>query len=179
MENKRKLTLVIEPDPILHQIATKVENIDNEVNEILDGMIEIMGQFDGIGLAAPQVGLSKRMLVIDAETIAREEKLPIPTQQYIKIINPEIIEVSKETCIKEEGCLSLPTIYYNVERPEKIRIKYFTENGNEAFIDADGLLARCIEHEIDHLNGKIFIDYVGPLKRKLALNKLKKMKPTK
>ena len=96
---------------------------------------------------------------------------------YLKIINPEIISVSTETCIKEEGCLSLPTIYYNVERPERICIKYQNENGKELTLDTDGLLARCIEHEIDHLNGKIFIDYVGPLKRKLALNKLKKMKP--
>ncbi len=177
MENKKKLTLVIEPDSLLHQISANVEKIDDELNEIMDGMIEIMGKFDGIGLAAPQVGLLKRMIVIDAETIAREEKLPLPNERYLKIINPEIISVSTETCIKEEGCLSLPTIYYNVERPERICIKYQNENGKELTLDTDGLLARCIEHEIDHLNGKIFIDYVGPLKRKLALNKLKKMKP--
>ena len=177
MENKKKLTLVIEPDSLLHQTSVMVEKIDTELNEIMDSMIDIMGRFDGIGLAGPQVGILKRMIVIDAETIAREEKLPLPKKRYMKIINPEILSVSTETCIKEEGCLSLPTIYYNVERPERICIKYQDENGKEESIDADGLLARCIEHEIDHLNGKIFIDYVGPLKRKLALNKLKKMKP--
>ncbi|MBR4316561.1 MAG: peptide deformylase [Alphaproteobacteria bacterium] len=179
METKRKLTLVIEPDPILHQVSEEVKEITSDLNDILDEMASIMGQFDGIGLAAPQVGILKRMIIIDAETIAREDKIPLPKERYLKIINPEIIEVSRETCLKEEGCLSLPTIYYTVERPEKIRIKYFNEKGEELHLDADGLLARCIEHEIDHLNGKIFIDYVGPLKRKLAISKLKKMKPRK
>ncbi|MCR5506855.1 MAG: peptide deformylase [bacterium] len=179
MDNKQKLTLVIEPDPILHQISEKVENITADLDDILNEMADIMGQFDGIGLAAPQVGILKRMIIIDAETIAREEKTSLPEKRYLKIINPEIIEVSKETCLKEEGCLSLPTIYYTVERPEKITIKYFDESGKETKLSANGLLARCIEHEIDHLNGKIFIDYVGPMKRKLALSKLRKMKPRK
>ncbi|MBR1544493.1 MAG: peptide deformylase [Alphaproteobacteria bacterium] len=179
MANEKKLTLVIEPDSILHQISEKVENITNDLDDTLNEMAHIMEQFDGIGLAGPQVGILKRIIIIDAETIAREEKLPLPKKRYLKIINPEIIEVSKETCLKEEGCLSLPTIYYTVERPEKITIKYFDEGGQELTLSADGLLARCIEHEIDHLNGKIFIDYVGPLKRKLALTKLKKMKPRK
>ncbi len=179
MEIDKNLILVIEPDPILHQISEKIKDVTPELNTILDKMCKIMEQFDGIGLAAPQVGILKRMIVIDAETIAREEKLPLPQKKYIKIINPEIISVSKETCIKEEGCLSLPTIYYTVERPEKISIKYFDESGKELNLDAGGLLARCIEHEIDHLNGKIFTDYVSPLKRKLAITKLKKMKPKK
>ncbi len=179
MENTKKLTLVIEPDPILHQIATKVENITDEIDETLNEMAKIMEQFDGIGLAGPQVGVQKQIIIIDAETIAREDKVELPKERYLKIINPEIISVSKETCLKEEGCLSLPTIYYTVERPEKIYIKYLNEKGKEIKLDADGLLARCIEHEIDHLKGKVFIDYVGPLKRKLALSKLKKMKPRK
>ena len=179
MENTKKLTLIIEPDPILHQIATKVDNITDEIDAILNEMANIMGKFDGIGLAGPQVGIQKQIIIIDAETIAREDKVSLPKERYIKIINPEIISVSKETCIKEEGCLSLPTIYYNVERPESICIKYQNEKGEEIRLDANGLLARCIEHEIDHLKGKVFIDYVGPLKRKLALSKLKKMKPRK
>ncbi len=179
METDKNLILVIEPDPILHQVSEKIEEITSELNNTLDKMCKIMEQFDGIGLAAPQVGILKRMIVIDVETIAREEKQPLPPKRYIKIINPEIVSMSKETCIKEEGCLSLPTIYYTVERPEKISIKYFDENGKELNLEADGLLARCIEHEIDHLNGKIFTDYVSPLKRKIALTKLKKMKPKK
>ena len=177
MSIKKNLSLVIEPDPILHQIAKPVEKITPELNEIFNQMAEIMSKFDGIGLAAPQVGLSKEIIIIDAETIAREEKLTLPSERYIKIINPEIIEVSKETCIKEEGCLSLPTIYYSVERPASIRVKFFNEEGEEIILEADGLLARCIEHEIDHLKGKVFIDYVSPLKKKIALSKLKKMKP--
>ena len=179
MENKKKLTLVIDPDPILHQIANPVKNITPELDDIFNQMANIMGRFDGIGLAGPQVGLSQRIVIIDAGTIATEDKLPPPPEKYMKIINPEIIEMSKETCVREEGCLSLPTIYYNVERPCSIRVKYLNEKGEEIHLDATGLLARCIEHEIDHLNGKVFIDYVSPFKKRLAMSKLKKMKPTK
>ncbi len=179
MDNNKNLTLIIEPDEILHQKAKKIEKIDNKYNEIFDEMAKIMNRFDGIGLAGPQVGISEQIIIIDAETIAIEEKQSIPKTKYLKIINPEIISLSSEKCTKEEGCLSLPTIYYNVERPSSIKIKFQNENNEEIILETDGLLARCIQHEIDHLNGKVFIDYVSPLKRKLALSKLKKMKPKK
>ena len=176
MENNKKLTLVIDPDPILHQKTSKVENITPELNEIFDEMADIMLKFQGIGLAGPQVGLSQQIIIIDAETIAIEDGKIAPQERFLKILNPEIIEASKEICTREEGCLSLPTIYYNVDRPESIKVKFQNENGEEIILETDGLLARCLQHEIDHLNGKVFIDYVGPLKKRLAVSKLKKMK---
>lgn len=179
MENKKKLTLIIDPDPILHQKAGRIENITPELNEIFDEMAEIMLKFQGIGLAGPQVGLSQQIIIIDAETIANEDGQIVPKEKFLKILNPEIIEVSKETCTREEGCLSLPTIYYNVNRPEKIKVKFQNEIGEDIILETDGLLARCLQHEIDHLNGKVFIDYVSSLKKHLAISKLKKMKPKK
>ena len=176
MGNTEKLTIVIEPDPILHQISKEVESFDENINNLLDKMAEIMEKFDGLGLAAPQVGILQRIIIIDAEIIANEEKKPLPKTRYLKIINPTVLEVSKKTCTIEEGCLSLPAIYYSIERPEEISIEYFDEQGKKHTLKANGLLARCIQHEIDHLNGKIFTDYTSSLKRKLALTKLKKIK---
>lgn len=176
LKKKNTITLYTEPDPILRQPTTKVDKITNDLLETFDDMAEIMEHFDGIGLAGPQIGLLKKIIIIDAETIAREDKCPLPSKRYLKIINPEIISVSKELCTKEEGCLSVPTIYYEIERPKQISISYTDEMGNSVKLEADGLLARCIEHELDHLDGKLFIDYLSPLKKKLVSKKLKKMK---
>ncbi|MGN0929607.1 MAG: peptide deformylase [Alphaproteobacteria bacterium] len=176
LKKKKTITLYTEPDPILRQPTTKVDEITAELLETFDDMADIMTRFDGIGLAGPQIGLLKKIIIIDAETIAKEDKLPLPSKRYLKIINPKIISVSKELCKKEEGCLSVPTIYYEIERPKQISISYTDENGKNIQLDADGLLARCIEHELDHLDGKLFIDYLSSLKKRLVSNKLKKMK---
>ena len=165
-KSKKTITLYTEPDPILRQPTTKVEKITDE----------LLQTFDGIGLAGPQIGLLKKVIIIDAETIAREDKCPLPSKRYIKIINPEILSVSKELCKKEEGCLSVPTIYYEIERPKQITISYTDETGKSTTLEADGLLARCIEHELDHLDGKLFIDYLSPLKKRLVSKKLQKLK---
>ena len=175
MENK-KLSLVIEPDISLHQKSSKVEKITPEIVSVFDEMAEIMAEFDGIGLAGVQVGIQKQIIIIDAGTIAGEMHETAPAERYLKIINPEIVKVSEEKCVMEEGCLSLPSIFYDVERPKEVTIKYMNEKGETKELSASGLLARCIEHEIDHLNGKVFIDYVGSLKRTLAIKKLKKIK---
>ena len=175
-KNKRTITLYTEPDPILRKPTTEVEQITDELLQTFDDMAQIMERFDGIGLAGPQIGLLKKIILIDAQTIAREDKLPIPSTRYIKLINPEIISVSKELCKKEEGCLSVPTIYYEVERPKQITISYTDEEGRRTELEADGLLARCIEHEMDHLNGILFIDYLSPLKKRLISKKLQKLK---
>lgn len=175
MENK-KLSLVIEPDITLHQKSAKVEKVTPEIVAMFDDMAEIMSEFDGIGLAGVQVGVQKQIIIIDAGTIAAEMHEVAPAERYLKIINPEIIRVSDEKCVMEEGCLSLPSIFYDVERPTEITIKYMNEKGETKELSAGGLLARCIEHEIDHLNGKVFIDYVGSLKRTLAIQKLRKIK---
>ena len=174
--NKKPITLCIEPDPILRKPTTPVDQITDDLLDLFDDMIKIMGQFDGIGLAGPQVGCLKKIIVIDAETIAKEEGQTLPSKRYLKLINPKILSVSKELCVKEEGCLSVPTIYYEIERPKSIKISYTDENGKNIELEADGLLARCIEHEIDHLNGKLFIDYLSSLKKKLIINKLRKIK---
>lgn len=175
-KNKKTITLYTEPDPILRQPTTKVDKITENLLETFNDMAELMQNFDGIGLAGPQIGLLKKVIIIDAETIAREDKCPLPSKRYIKIINPEIISVSKELCKKEEGCLSVPTIYYEIERPQKISISYTDETGKSVTLEADGLLARCIEHELDHLDGKLFIDYLSPLKKRLVSKKLQKLK---
>lgn len=178
MESK-KLSLVIEPDIRLHQVSSKVEEITPGLSAIFDEMAEIMSEYDGIGLAGVQVGIQKQIIIIDAGTIAMETRQKAPAERYLKIINPEIISVSEEKCFIEEGCLSLPSIFYDVERPSSISIRYTNEKGEKKELSADGLLARCIEHEIDHLNGKVFTDYVGSLKRTLAIKKLKKIKSGK
>ena len=175
----KQLTLVIETNEKLHQKTKKLKEIPADILETFDTMAEIMGKFDGIGLAGPQVGLDYSIAIIDAETIAFEEKKETPKEKYLKLINPEITFFSEEICTYEEGCLSLPTIYYKVDRPKTITLKYLDEKGNTKELTADGLLSRCIQHEVDHLNGKIFTDYVSALKRKLALNKLKKIKISK
>ncbi len=177
MQNESKLLkIVLEPDPILHKVCNPVEHIDDITKDQLRQMTEIMSKLDCIGLAAPQVGLLKRMIVIDVETIAIEDKLPKPPQKYLKLINPEILKMSPDTSVREEGCLSLPSLYYKIERANSIELKYLNEQGEEINISADGLLARCIEHEIDHLNGKVLLDYISPLKKKFAIKKLIKIK---
>jgi peptide deformylase len=173
---KKPLTLYIEPDPTLRKPTTKVDTITPELLNLFEDMIEIMGKFEGIGLAGPQIGCLKKIIVIDAETIAQEDGKQLPTKRFLKLINPEIISVSKKLCKREEGCLSVPTIYYEVERPEEVKISYMDEDGITQELETDGLLARCILHELDHLNGKLFIDYLSSLKKRLILNKLKKIK---
>ena len=165
-----KLKIVIEPDDILHQKAKEITTVDDETLDQISQMCYLMTSSQGIGLAANQVGLLKRMLVVDAKTIAMEDKSPAPKDDYLVLINPKIVKVSKETCIKEEGCLSLPSLFYNIERPSEITVEYTDRQGQRNLLNTGGLLARCIEHEIDHLDGKIILDYISPLK------KLKKIK---
>lgn len=175
METK-KLTIVIEPDPILHKTALPVEKITLDLLDELEQMTSIMTSLQGIGLAGPQVGLLKRIIVIDVATIAREDKVKPPSEKFLKLINPEILSFSKETCVREEGCLSLPTLFYDIKRPSSIKLKYTNTKGDEIIVDMDGLLARCVEHEIDHLDGKIILDYISPLRKHMAIRKLQKIK---
>ncbi len=154
------------PHPVLKQKAEPVAKIDDEIKKILSNMLETMYDAPGIGLAAPQIGISKRMLVLD---ISENKDNP-----YI-IINPEIIWKSDEVNIYQEGCLSVPEQYADVVRPEKIKLKYQNIDGKEQIIEADGLLATCIQHEMDHLNGVLFIDHLSRLKRNMLVKKLKKL----
>ena len=161
--------IVIEPDPILRKKSESLEKVDDEVRKLLDDMLETMYAAPGIGLAAVQVGILKRIIVIDISK-DKEKKTPL------FLINPEIISRSKKTSVYEEGCLSLPGHFAEIERPAECQVKFIDYDGKEKELVADGLLATCIQHEVDHLNGVLFIDYLSKLKKDMIVKKLIKQK---
>ena len=161
--------ILTEPDPILRKKCEPLEKVDTETKKLMDDMLETMYAAPGIGLAAIQVGILKRLVVIDISK-GEEEKKPI------FLINPQIIHQSKKTSIYEEGCLSLPGQFAEIERPAECILKYIDYNGKEKELKADGLLATCVQHEIDHLNGILFIDYLSKLKKDMIIKKLVKQK---
>ena len=161
--------IVIEPDPILREKSVKLEKVDDELRALLDDMLETMYAAPGIGLAAVQIGILKRLIVID---ISKDQEKKSP----LFLINPEIIFKSKKTSIHEEGCLSLPGHFAEIERPAECQVKFIDYNGKKKELQANGLLATCIQHEIDHLNGILFIDYLSKLKKDMIVKKLIKHK---
>ena len=161
--------IVIEPDPILRKKSKPVEKVNSEIRKLLDEMLETMYAAPGIGLAAVQVGILSRLIVID---ISKDDEKKKP----LFLINPEINFKSKNTSIHEEGCLSLPGHYAEIERPAECLISYIDYNGNKKQLNAKGLLSTCIQHEIDHLNGVLFIDYLSKLKKDMIIKKLIKQK---
>jgi peptide deformylase len=165
------LKLVVAPDPRLEKKALPVERVDAAVGQLMDDMLETMYATRGVGLAAPQVGVSLRVITVDVADTEKGEK-PAPMQ----LANPEIIWASDETAICQEGCLSLPDFYEEVERPAKVKIKALNRQGKEIELAAEGLLAVCLQHEIDHLNGKIFVDHISRTKRDIIIRKLQKNK---
>ena len=161
--------IIIEPDPILRKKCEPLEKMDANTKKLMDDMLETMYQAPGIGLAAVQIGILKRLVVID---ISKDEEKKNP----IFLINPEIINLSEQTSVYEEGCLSLPGQFAEVERPAECILKYIDYYGKEKELKADGLLATCIQHEVDHLNGILFIDYLSKLKKDMIIKKLVKKK---
>lgn len=159
--------LIILPDPILRQVSDPVERIDEAVRAFAEDMLETMYDAPGIGLAAIQVGVPRRMLVID---LAKEEEPKAPQV----FINPEIVATSDEPSLYEEGCLSIPEYYAEVERPAALTVRYQDLDGKTRELVADGLLATCLQHEIDHLNGVLFIDHISKLKRDMVIRKFTK-----
>jgi len=159
-----KLKILEFPDPRLRTRATPVEVIDDELRKLIADMFETMYDAPGIGLAATQVDVHKRMLVTDVS--------PDKSEPYV-LINPEIIEKDGVT-VTDEGCLSVPGYYDSVERAEQIRVRFLDRDGNEVEMEARGLLAVCIQHEIDHLDGKLFVDYLSEAKRQRVRKKLEK-----
>jgi peptide deformylase len=157
------------PDPRLQAVSLDVEKVDDEIRTLVDDMIDSMYAAEGIGLAAIQIGVAKRVLVID---IDQKDGKKNP-QAYI---NPKITWASEETAVYEEGCLSVPEIWDDVERPARIKAEYLDRDGNKHEIEADGLMATCLQHEMDHLNGVLFIDHLSRLKRSMAVKKLTKAK---
>ena len=160
--------LIILPDPLLRELSKPVERFDDQLRKFAGDMFDTMYDAPGIGLAAIQVGEPLRMLVID---LAKEDA---PKEPHV-FINPEIVASSDERSVYEEGCLSIPDYYAEVERPATITVKYFDADGKEKSMEADGLMATCLQHEIDHLNGVLFIDHISKLKRDMVIKKFKKL----
>ncbi|HEX5263863.1 MAG TPA: peptide deformylase [Phenylobacterium sp.] len=159
--------ILVVPDPILKKVSTPVEAVDDDLRALMDDMLETMYAAPGIGLAAIQIGVPKRVIVMD---ISRQEDPPEP--RYF--VNPEILWASEETLPYEEGCLSVPEIYDEVERPARVKLRYLNYKGEAVEEDAEGLFAVCIQHEMDHLDGVLFIDHLSRLKREQAVKKVKK-----
>ena len=160
------------PDPRLQAVSTDVVNVDAEIRKLVDDMAESMYEASGIGLAAVQVGVPKRVIVIDLD---QKEGKKNPRA----FINPKILWASEETAVFEEGCLSVPEIWDDVERPARIKAEYLDRDGVKQTLEADGMLATCLQHEMDHLNGVLFIDHLSRLKRSMAIKKLTKAKKLK
>jgi peptide deformylase len=168
------LQIYVAPHPVLKKIAEPVERVTDNHRKLMDDMLETMYVTDGIGLAAPQVGVSQRIIVMDLDQPKGEED---PQKRRVNprfFVNPEIVWESEDLRVYNEGCLSVPGQYADVTRPDKVRIKFLDYNGKAQEIEADGLLATCIQHEMDHLNGILFVDHLSSLKRDILMRKLKK-----
>jgi peptide deformylase len=165
------LPILTAPDPALKKISQPVKQVDASVRKLMDDMLETMYRAPGIGLAAPQVGVLKRVIVLD---LAREGEEPQP----LRLANPEIVWVSDDDATYNEGCLSVPEHYADVVRPAACRVKYLDQDNKQQEIAAEGLLATCLQHEIDHLDGILFVDHLTALKRNIILRKLLKAKKT-
>lgn len=164
-----KLKVYEYPHPVLKQKAEKVAGVDDELRQLFDDMLETMYAENGCGLAAPQVGVSKRVVVID---ITHEGEEPSP----LYLANPEIVWSSEETAVCEEGCLSVPEMRAEVERPASVKIRYLDYHGNECEMLAEDFLAVAAQHELDHLDGILYIDKISRLKRQMLLKKLEKLR---
>lgn len=163
-------TILLHPDPRLRKPAESVTTVTDELRAVAQDMLTTMYEAPGIGLAAPQIGLSIRLIVMDC--VKDPEAAPRP----MVLFNPEVVWSSDERSTYEEGCLSIPEQYAEVERPSEVRVRWMAEDGSTQEEHFSGLWATCVQHEIDHLNGRLFIDYLTPLKRQLITRKMEKLK---
>ncbi len=161
------LTILEVPNPLLKKKSEPVAEVNADIRKLTDDMLETMYKAPGVGLAAPQVGILKRIVVID---VTRDDE---PKRPY-RMINPVILERSETHVMHDEGCLSVPDQYAEVERAETVTVRYTDENGKEQTLNADGLLAIAIQHELDHLEGKLFIDYLSKVKRDMIIRRVEK-----
>ena len=166
------LEIIKEPNPILRKEADNVLNVDDDIRKLMDNMLETMYQAPGIGLAAPQVGILKKVIVID---LSKDDE---PKKPFF-IVNPKIIWKSEELSSREEGCLSIPGHFAEVVRPKKCKLQYLDYNGKKQEVEADDLLSTCIQHEVDHCDGVLFIDYLSKLKKDMIIKRLIKAKQEK
>lgn len=160
------IPIVMLPDPVLRAVADPVTEVTDGVRQLLDDMAETMYDAPGIGLAAPQINLSQRLIVMDCGSDDAPE--------LYKMVNPEIVSRSDELSILEEGCLSIPDQTADVQRPASVDVRYIDVNGSEQMLTCDGLLGACVQHEIDHLNGVLFIDHISRLKRDMIVRRVMK-----
>ena len=163
--------IITEPDKILRQISSTVENVGDKERKIMDDMLETMYGANGIGLAAIQIGIPKRIIVIDLKV--KNKKTPL------YFVNPIIKNKDNLKSTYEEGCLSVPNQFAEIDRPKKCDVEYLDYNGEKKILNAEGLLATCIQHEMDHLEGILFIDYLSKLKKSMIIKKLSKSKSTR
>lgn len=166
------LPILVAPNPVLKTKAKPVDAVDDEIRQLMEDMLETMYNARGIGLAAPQIGVSKRVLVMD---VSKEDEDPKP----ICMANPEIVWASQEEELREEGCLSLPEQYAEVVRPLAVRVRYLDQQGEIRELDADEIMGICVQHEMDHLDGTLFVDHLSGLKRNMILRKLQKARKGK
>lgn len=162
-----KLPIITLPDPILRTQSSAVEQVDDDMRRLIDDMLETMYDAPGIGLAAIQVAVPKRLLVVDV-TDKDEERNPIA------MINPEIVRLGDQGRVYEEGCLSIPDVLVDIERPSTVTVRYIDREGKPQELNAEGLLATAIQHEMDHLDGKLIIDFLSRLKRDMVVRRFKK-----
>jgi peptide deformylase len=161
------LPIVTLPDPVLRKMSARVERVDDDLRRLADDMLETMYDAPGVGLAAVQVGVPRRLIVLD--TAGKDEE-PSP----LVLINPEILRLGSEMRVHEEGCLSIPDVRIEIERPASLRVRCLDRNGKQRELEVEGLLATAIQHEIDHLNGRLIIDFLSRLKRDIIVRKFKK-----
>ncbi|MFM8821179.1 MAG: peptide deformylase [Phenylobacterium sp.] len=165
------LEILTVPNPVLKQVSAPVTAVDDDLRRLMDDMLETMYAAPGIGLAAIQVGVPRQVIVMD---LARQGEPPEP--RYF--VNPEILWASEETAPYEEGCLSVPEVYDEVDRPARVKLRYLDYHGREVVEDAEGLFAVCVQHEMDHLKGVLFIDHLSRLKRERAVARVRKLART-
>ena len=163
-----KRPIILLPDPVLRLVAEPIATVDADVRKLADDMLETMYAAPGVGLAAPQVGVSRRLIVLDVSENDDEK------QPYV-MINPRIVKRSDAPNIHEEGCLSIPDVRVDIERPAEIVVEYLDRDGRRQELAADDLLATCIQHELDHLDGRLLIDYMSRLKRDMVIRRFKKL----
>lgn len=175
------LPLIISPNPLLKKVSTEVEKVDDDIKKLLKDMVETMYFERGVGLSAVQVGVLKRVVVMDVNYKIDDcgdghcHDSHITNTNPIMLVNPKIISASKELSTCFEGCLSFPEIRADVKRPKEVEVEYLDENGQKQILKAKGLMATCIQHEIDHLNGITFVDYLSKMKRDMLLKKMNKL----
>ena len=162
-----KLPIITLPDPVLRRVSAPVERVDEEVRRLMDDMLELMYAAPGVGLAAIQVGVPRRIVVLDVAEEG-EERAPL------YLVNPELVVLGPETRLHEEGCLSIPDVRVEIERPSTVTLRYLDRAGEQRELAADGLLATAIQHEVNHLDGKLIIDFLSSLKRDMVVRKFKK-----